>query len=99
MIWICFAIGLLFGGFLGSIFYCNIGKAKGVMVGIIVTLGIGLLFGGGFYLDVKMKDDKWNDGYCPECNVHWVPFGASDRSMGSKHKYYYCEECYREIEL
>lgn len=99
MFWVCLIFGLLIGGLFGGVAYCNIEGVKGVIVGIIITLGFGLLFGGGIYLDAKMKDDKWNDGYCPECNVHWIPYGASDRSMGSKHKYYYCEECYKEIEL
>lgn len=46
-----------------------------------------------------MRADKWNGGYCPDCNVHWTPYGASDSDLGSEHKYYYCEECYKEIKL
>lgn len=99
MFWICFAIGLILGSSFGVVAYANIEGVKGVIVGIIVTLGFGLLFGGGFYLDSEMRADKWNGGYCPECNVHWTPFGASDTDLGSTHKYYYCEECYKEIEL
>lgn len=99
MFWICFIIGVVLGSFFGIVAYCNIEGVKGVIVGIIVMLGFGLLFGGGCYLDGEMRADKWNGGYCPDCNVHWTPYGASDSIMGSKHKYYYCEECYREIEL
>ncbi len=99
MFWVCLIFGLILGSFFGVVAYCNIEGVKGVIVGIIVMLGFGLLFGGGFYLDGKMRADKWNGGYCPECNVHWTPFGASDTDLGSTHKYYYCEECYKEIEL
>ena len=99
MFWVCFVIGLVLGSFFGVIAYFNIEGVKGIIAGIIVMLIFGLIFGGGFYLDSTMRADKWNGGYCPECNVHWTPFGASDRTMGSKHKYYYCEECYTEIEL
>ena len=99
MFWICLIVGLIFGGFLGVVFYCNIEGVKGIIVGIIVTLIFGLLVGGGFYLDGEMRADKWNDGYCPDCNIHWTPYGVSDSDIGNRHKYYYCEECYKEIEL
>ena len=99
MFWVCFIIGVVLGSFCGVVAYCNIEGVKGVIVGIIVTLGFGLIFGGGCYLDSSLRAEKWNNGYCPDCEVHWTPYGASDRTMGSKHKYYYCEECYREIEL
>lgn len=99
MFWICLIFGLILGSFFGVVAYCNIEGVKGVIVGIIVMLVFGLIFGGGCYLDDEMRADKWNGGYCPDCNVHWTPYGASDSDLGSKHKYYYCEECYREIEL
>lgn len=99
MFWICFVIGLILGGLFGTIAYYNIEGVKGVIVGIIVTLIFGLIFGGGIYLDEASRAEKWNGGYCPDCEVHWTPYGASDRAMGSKHKYYYCEECHKEIEL
>ena len=99
MFWVCLIFGLILGSFFGVVAYCNIEGVKGVIVGIIVMLIFGLIFGGGFYLDGKMRADKWNGGYCPECNVHWTPFGASDTDLGSTHKYYYCKECYTEIEL
>lgn len=99
MFWLCFGFGIFIGLLFGAIAYCNIEGVKGAIVGIIVVLLSGFIFGGGFYLDAEMRADKWNGGYCPDCEVHWIPFGASDRTMGSKHKYYYCEECYREIEL
>ena len=99
MFWVCFIIGLVLGSIFGVVAYCNIKGVKGVIVGIVVTLAFGLLFGGGVYLDGKKRSDKWNNGYCPACHVHWIPYGAFDRALGSKHKYYYCEKCYKEIEL
>ena len=99
MFWICFVFGLVLGSLFGITAYFHIKGVKGVIAGIVVTLVFALIFGGGFYLDAKKSADKWNGGYCPDCNVHWTPYGASDRDLGSKHKYYYCEECYKEIEL
>ena len=99
MFWIYFICGLVLGSFLGIVAYCNIKGVQGVIVGIIATLAFALLFGGGLSHEVKTRADKWNNGYCPNCNVHWTPYGASDKTLGSKHKYYYCEECYTEIEL
>lgn len=99
MFWICFVIGLIIGGVFGIVAYLNIEGIKGVITGIIITFILGLLFGGGVYLEEKIKADNWNGGYCPNCNIHWTPYGASDKTLGGKHKYYYCEECYKEIEL
>lgn len=99
MFWICFMIGLVFSSIFGVVACANIKGAKGVIVGIIVTLGFSLLFGGGLYLDSKMRADKWNGGYCPDCNIHWTPYGVSDTDLGSEHKYYYCEKCHKEIKL
>ncbi len=99
MFWICFVIGLIIGSVLGFVAYLNIEGIKGVITGIIIALAFGLVFGGGVYLEGKANADKWNNGYCPNCNTHWIPCGASDRALGSKHKYYYCEKCYKEIEL
>lgn len=99
MFWICFVAGLVIGSVFGAIAFFNIEGVKGIIIGIIVTLAFGLIFGGGLYLEDEVKTEKWNNGYCPDCNTHWIPCGASDRALGSKHKYYYCEKCYKEIEL
>lgn len=99
MFWIYFAVGLVIGSILGVAAYLNIGGIKGIITGIIITFAFGLLFGGGTYLEEKTKADNWNGGYCPDCNIHWIPCGASDKTLGGKHKYYYCENCYKEIEL
>lgn len=53
MFWICFIIGLVLGSIFGVVAYANIEGVKGVVVGIIVTLGFGLLFAAAFILIVK----------------------------------------------
>lgn len=99
MVWICFIIGLILGGLFGIVVCYNIKGIKGIIVGVIITLFFGLLFGGGSYLDNAIRVDKWNDGYCPNCNVHWTPYGASESNFVIGRKYYYCEKCHKEIEL
>ena len=96
---LCVIFGLVIGGFFGVFTWLRIEGVKGALIGLAVTLVFTFLFGGGMYLDTAMREDKWNGGYCPECEVHWTPFGVSDTDMGSGSKYYYCEECYREIEI
>jgi hypothetical protein len=96
---LCAGFGLFIGGVIGGFVWLGMEGVKGALTGIAVALAIALLCGGGMYLDTATRADKWNDGYCPECEIHWTPFGVSDTDIGSRTKYYYCEECYREIEL
>lgn len=97
--WFCIVFGLFIGGFFGAFAWLRVEGVKGALIGLVVALVCTVLFGGGMYLDTTMRADKWNGGYCPECEVHWIPFGVSDTDLGSSSKYYYCEECYREIEM
>ena len=96
---LCVILGLFIGGIVGGFICSLVEGVKGALIGFAVTLVITLLCGGGMYLDTVIRDNTWNGGYCPDCEVHWTPFGVSDTDMGSGSKYYYCEECYREIEL
>ena len=98
MFWICFAIGLTLGGVIGIIAWARVEGVKGVFVGIAVTILFALVFAGGITLDEKGRDSKWNGGYCPNCEVHWIPYGVSDTDLGSRTKYYYCPECFKEIQ-
>lgn len=96
---LCAVFGLFIGGVFGVFAWLRVEGVKGALIGLAVTLVIGFLCGGGMYLDETIRADKWNGGYCPECEIHWTPFGVSDTDFGSSSKYYYCEECYREINL
>ena len=99
MFWICFAFGLILGGVIGTLVWGGVGGKKGVVAGIITTVLFAFVFAGGMTLDSMERDNKWNGGYCPNCEVHWIPFGASDTDFGTKSKYYYCPECLKEIQL
>lgn len=99
MFWICFAFGLVLGGVIGAIVWLGVEGKEGVVAGIITAVLFAFVFAGGMTLDSMERDSKWNGGYCPNCEVHWIPFGASDTDFGSKSKYYYCPECFKEIQL
>ena len=96
---LCIIFGLFIGGIFGAFAWLRVEGVKGALIGLVVTLIFAFLFGGGMYLDEAIRTEKWNGGYCPECEIHWTPFGASDTNIGSQSKYYYCEKCYREIEI
>ena len=98
MFWICFAVGLALGGVIGVIAWARVEGVKGVFVGLAVTILFALVFAGGITLDEKGRESKWNGGYCPNCGVHWIPCGVSDTDLGSRTKYYYCPECFKEIQ-
>ncbi len=99
MIWLCLIFGLMLGSVIGVLVWGAIEGKKGVLAGIIVAILFDLVFTGGMMLDTMERDNKWNGGYCPQCEVHWTPFGVSDTDFGSKSKYYYCTECFKEIQL
>ena len=99
MFWICFAFGLILGGVIGTLVWGGMGGKKGAVSGIITAVLFAFVFAGGMTLDSMERDSKWNGGYCPNCEVHWIPFGASDTDFGTKSKYYYCPECFKEIQL
>ena len=99
MFWICFVFGLILGGVIGTFVWLGVEGKKGVVSGIITAVLFAFVFAGGMTLDTMERDSKWNGGYCPNCEVHWIPFGASDTYFGTKSKYYYCPECFKEIQL
>lgn len=99
MFWICFVFGLIIGGVLGTFVWLGMEGKKGALVGTVVAVLFAFVFASGMALDSMERDSKWNGGYCPNCEEHWIPFGASDTDFGSKSKYYYCPECFKEIEL
>ena len=99
MFWILVVIGLILGGVIGTLVGGAVDGKKGVVVGVITTVLFAFVFAGGMTLDSMERDSKWNGGYCPNCEVHWIPFGASDTDFGTGSKYYYCPECFKEIQL
>lgn len=99
MFWICLVFGLIIGGVFGVFAWIRVEGVKGALIGLVIALVFAFLFSGGMYLDETSRIDKWNGGYCPNCEVHWTPFGVADTDFGSKSKYYYCTECFKEIQL
>ena len=99
MFWICFVFGLILGGVIGTFVWLGMEGKKGALVGTVVAILFAFVFAGGMTLDSMERDSKWNGGYCPNCEVHWTPFGVSDTDFGTKSKYYYCPECFKEIQL
>lgn len=53
---------------------------------LTIILAIGLIVA-----DKKIKD-PWNEGFCPDCGVHWEL-----RAATRDYKYYVCPECKAEI--
>lgn len=99
MVVITFIVSFIISAVIGVMVGLGYEGKKGAIVGTIVTLVFTLIIGGGLTLDTMERDSKWNGGYCPNCEVHWIPFGASDTDFGAKSKYYYCPECFKEIQL
>lgn len=63
------------------------------------TIAILLFWGlvaGGLTLDILIKKNSWNGGYC-DCGTHWELRGASESRTGTETKYYTCPNCYAEI--
>lgn len=83
------ALGLPFGGFIG-IMFCSLASTKiGKIIAVVLSIVIATL---GFTFITKLENEKWNDGYCPNCEVHWELRGARKSS-----KIYVCPKCYKEI--
>lgn len=75
---------------------CGEGK-KCKIVGSLVCVVVWLLFAFGCWGSAMLNADAWNNGYC-ECGGKWQPYGVSESGYGTTTKYYYCPNCYNEIE-
>lgn len=64
--------------------------------GAIGCLLIWALFCGAIIGQMYIDDGAWNDGHC-ECGGKWELRAVSESRMGSKTKYYACENCGKEI--
>lgn len=92
--------GLPISFFPVTIFCCNTTK-KGVTkflasLGIIAvtSFSIGLLF----YCEAKGNYNKWNGGFCPNCQTAWR-FSGGSHYRNTTHYYYVCDNCGKVIEL
>lgn len=91
------AFSLMFGSI--ALMFIFLGAdLKHKVWGAIISLLLGALFFCGIYFDGMHARDLWNEGYC-ECGAHWVLGGAERTKSGQTIKYYYCPECYAEIEI
>jgi hypothetical protein len=92
---------LIIGGFFGAIMWVR-DEEKPIGIRLIKTLSImlaiGIIFGGLFTLDTLGKEEMWNGGKCPSCNVKWDFEGASKSRFGSTTRYYECPQCHDVIE-
>lgn len=95
------AITILFtitvGAFVGLLVGCHCEKHPAIK-GIIVAFAVGLVMAGINYLECKIEQEKWNNGYC-ECGNAWEFCNGDDERFGSTNYYWKCDECGSIIEL
>lgn len=70
---------------------------KRLVTAILATTIFAGIFGGGFYIEEVRDNNNWNNGYCPNCGIHWT-FSGGSRYRSSVKYYYTCENCYTVIE-
>lgn len=89
-------LGMIFG--LGVVLFivCGADK-KHKIVGSLVCVVLWLICAFGMWGSAMIKANDWNNGYC-ECGEQWQPYGVSESMNGTTTKYYYCPNCYTEIE-
>lgn len=84
------AAGLPIGGFMGfmaqSVIESKIGKVIAVITTITLVTSLVVLI-------TTNQARDWNDGFCPNCGIHWELRAVTPR----RSKIYVCPQCYREI--
>lgn len=95
--WVLFTI--VMGSFFGVIVFFRVEGVKGFFLGLLTAILLGALTSGVFTLDSIIKQERWNDGMCPNCEIEWTPNGVSSSHLGEKTYHYYCEECKKMIEI
>lgn len=91
---------ILFGVFaflIGMMFFIGADTKKGKMLVVIVCIVVWLLSAFSVWGSAMLDADEWNNGYC-ECGEQWQPYGVTKSRHGITTKYYYCPNCYTEIE-
>ena len=82
---------------LGTMFFIGEETKKGKVLVVVICVVAWLLCAFGVWGSVMLEADDWNNGYC-ECGEKWQPYGVSESRYGTTTKYYYCPNCYNEIE-
>lgn len=84
--------------FVPCMFYCLFADTdtKYKILGLVICLLFWALFSGAVIGQMYVDDGAWNDGHC-ECGGQWELRAVSESRMGSKTKYYACEDCGKEI--
>lgn len=88
--------GIPFGMGVVMFLICGNDK-KHKIIGVLTCVALWLFCAFGVWGSAMLKADDWNNGYC-ECGGKWQPYGVSESRHGSTTKYYYCPNCYNEIE-
>ena len=77
--------------FIGVGIWCNWNTSKVKRVIIIKILWTFIFF--LLAVPQSCSDKAWNNGICPDCGVHYVPFARGKQGQ----KFYSCPECFKEI--
>lgn len=90
-------MSLTVGGFIALCIINTIAEnSKSILkwaAGIILAIAIGCGISGLLVLQNKGDDEKWNNGYCIECNGLYH-FTSSDYHNNGENEYYYtCDKC------
>lgn len=74
------------------------GKIKGVSLGVVEGIIFVTLIYGAIFLDRRIDNNVWNNGYCPNCEKAWIFKGGSTGYGAQGHEYYYsCDDCHSTI--
>ena len=82
---------------LGALFFIGAETKKSKLIVVIACVIAWLLCAFGVWGSAMLDANEWNNGYC-ECGGQWQPYGVSESRYGAITKYYYCPNCYTEIE-
>ena len=82
---------------LGVLFFIGAETKKSKLIVVIACVIAWLLCAFGVWGSAMLDANEWNNGYC-ECGGQWQPYGVSESRYGATTKYYYCPNCYTEIE-
>lgn len=70
---------------------------KRLITAILTTTIFASIFGGCFFVEDVRDTNNWNNGYCPNCGIHWS-FKGGTRYRTTTEYYYECENCHTVIE-
>lgn len=67
--------------------------------GSLICLGLWFLVAVGCWGQEQGNTKRWNDGYCPSCEIHWELSAVSKSKSGTETRYYSCPKCFTEIKI